>query len=39
VISPELARRNNRFGLALFALFVAIFVGACLVALLYLQVD
>jgi hypothetical protein len=39
MISPELARKNNRFGLALFALFVAIFVGACLIALLYLQVD
>ena len=39
MISPELARKNNRFGLALAALFVAIFVGACLIALLYLQVD
>jgi hypothetical protein len=39
MISPELARKNNRFGLALLALFVAIFVGACLIALLYLQVD
>jgi hypothetical protein len=39
MLSPELSRKNNRFGLALFAIFVAIFVGACLVALLYLQVD
>ena len=39
MISPELARKNNRFGLALAAIFVAIFVGACLIALLYLQVD
>ena len=37
--SPELSRRNNRFGLALFAVFVALFVGACLIAILYLQVD
>jgi len=39
VLTPELARRNNRLGLALFAIFVAIFVGACVIALLYLQVD
>jgi hypothetical protein len=39
MVSPELARKNNRFGLLLFAIFVALFVGACLVALLYLQVD
>jgi hypothetical protein len=39
MLSPELARKNNRFGLVLFGVFVAIFVGACLVALLYLQVD
>jgi hypothetical protein len=39
MLSPELSRKNNRFGLVLFALFVALFVGACLVALLYLQVD
>ena len=37
--SPELSRKNNRFGLVLAGLFVALFVGACLVALLYLQVD
>jgi hypothetical protein len=39
MLSPELARKNNRFGLVLFGVFVAIFVGACLVAILYLQVD
>jgi hypothetical protein len=39
VLSPELERRNNRLGLALFALFVVLFVGACVIALVYLQVD
>ena len=37
--TPELERKNNRLGLALFALFVVLFVGACAVALIYLQVD
>jgi hypothetical protein len=39
MLSPELSRKNNRLGLALFALALALFVGACVVALLYLQVD
>jgi hypothetical protein len=39
MLTPELARKNNRLGLVLLALFVALFVGACLIALLYLQVD
>jgi hypothetical protein len=39
MLSPELARKNNRLGLVLLAIFVAMFVGACVVALLYLQVD
>jgi|GEM_PF-2874046 hypothetical protein len=39
MVSPELARRNNRLGLVLFAVFVAMFVGACVIALVYLQVD
>jgi hypothetical protein len=39
VLSPELSRKNNRLGLALFAIFVALFVGACMIALVYLQVD
>jgi hypothetical protein len=39
MLSPELSRRNNRFGLFLSAVFVALFVGACVIAVLYLQVD
>jgi len=39
MLSPELSRKNNRYGLVLAALFVVLFVGACLIALLYLQVD
>ena len=39
MLTPELQRKNNRLGLALFALFVVLFVGACVIALLYLQVD
>jgi hypothetical protein len=39
VTTPELERKNNILGLALFALFVVLFVGACAIALIYLQVD
>jgi hypothetical protein len=39
VLSPELERKNMRLGLALFAIFVVLFVGACVLALIYLQVD
>ena len=39
MLDPELARRNNRLGLALFGLFIALFVGTVLVALIYLQLD
>jgi hypothetical protein len=39
MLTPDLERRNLRLGLALFALFLAIFVGAVAIALLYLQVD
>jgi hypothetical protein len=39
MLTPELARKNNRLGLALFAIFLVLFVGACVIALLYLQVD
>ena len=39
MLDPELARRNNRLGLALFVLFLALFVGTVLVALIYLQLD
>jgi len=35
----DLARRNLRFGWALFALFWLLFLGTFLVALLYLQLD
>jgi len=39
MLSPELSRKNNRLGLALLAVFVVLFVGACVIALVYLQVD
>jgi hypothetical protein len=39
MLSPELSRKNNVMGLVLFGVFVAIFVGACVVAVVYLQVD
>jgi hypothetical protein len=39
MLTPELERKNIRFGLALFGVFVALFVGACVIALIYLQVD
>jgi hypothetical protein len=39
MLDPELARRNNRLGLALFGLFLLLFVGTILVGLLYLQLD
>ncbi len=35
----ELARRNLRFGWALFALFWLLFFGTVIVAVLYLQLD
>jgi hypothetical protein len=35
----DLARRNNRFGWALFGLFWLIFLGTMIVAVLYLQLD
>jgi hypothetical protein len=35
----ELQRRNLRFGWALFGLFVLLFAGTVLIALLYLQLD
>jgi len=35
----ELHRRNLRFGWALVGLFVLLFAGTVLVALLYLQLD
>ena len=39
MLPPELERKNMRLGLALFALFVVLFAGSFLVALLYLQLD
>jgi hypothetical protein len=39
MLDPDLARRNNRLGLALFGLFLLLFVGTILVGLLYLQLD
>jgi len=35
----DLARRNVRLGWALFGVFVLLFAGTFLVALLYLQLD
>jgi hypothetical protein len=35
----ELARKNLRFGWAIFGLFWLLFLGTLLVALLYLQLD
>ena len=35
----ELARRNVKFGLALYGLFVLLFAGTFLVALVYLALD
>jgi hypothetical protein len=39
VNETELARRNLRFGWALFGLFWLLFAGTAVVALLYLQLD
>jgi hypothetical protein len=39
VNETELARRNLRFGWALFGLFWLLFAGTVVVALLYLQLD
>jgi len=39
VNETELARRNLRFGWALFGLFWLLFLGTAIVALLYLQLD
>jgi hypothetical protein len=38
-MDPDLARRNVRLGWALFGVFVLLFAGTFLVALLYLQLD
>jgi hypothetical protein len=38
-MNEDLARRNNRFGWALFGLFWLLFLGTAIVAVLYLQLD
>jgi hypothetical protein len=38
-MDPGLARRNVRLGWALFGVFVLLFAGTFLVAILYLQLD
>ena len=38
-MNDDLARRNLRYGWALFALFWLLFLGTTIVALLYLQLD
>jgi hypothetical protein len=38
-MDPELSKRNVRLGWALFGVFVLLFAGTFLVALLYLQLD
>ena len=38
-MDPELARKNNLFGLALFGLFILLFAGTIAVAFLYLAAD
>jgi hypothetical protein len=38
-VDPELARKNNLFGWALFGLFLLLFVGTIGVALIYLAAD
>jgi hypothetical protein len=38
-MDPELARKNMLWGWALAALFVALFAGTAIVALVYLQLD
>ena len=37
-IDPETARKNMRWGLAFLGLFIAVFAGTIVVALLYLAV-
>jgi len=39
VIDRELARKNLRLGLALFGLFLLLFAGTVVVALIYLAID
>ena len=36
---PDLERKNLRLGWGLFGLFLLLFLGTCVVALIYLQLD
>ncbi len=38
-MNPQLARKNLLFGLALFGVFLLLFAGTMVVALLYLHYD
>ena len=38
-VDPETARKNVRLGLFLFGLFLVLFAGTLVVALIYLAVD
>jgi hypothetical protein len=38
-MDPELARRNNRLGLALFALALVLFAGSIVVAIIYRALE
>ena len=38
-VTPEIARKNVRLGIALFVLAVLIAVGSAVIALVYLQLD
>jgi hypothetical protein len=38
-MDPELERRNLKLGWALFGLFLLLFAGTFLIALVYLQLD
>ena len=39
MLDPELTRRNMRLGWALFGLFVALFAGTFVVALIYIALS
>ena len=39
MLDPDLERKNMLMGWALFGIFLLLFAGTCLVALVYLQLD
>ena len=39
MLDPQLARKNMLLGWALFGIFLLLFAGTCVVALIYLQLD